>query len=173
MLGTECSTFLPLQIFVFSFCARGQRSWAQGHRALMFLELGFAYVLSTIPLFPKLLGKLRSGWKKRNNGRIGRYLVLYLCPFCFQMIISVEWLCRDPSKSPSGALKKTTAVQAHYLCWNLQRKQGFNPRGKPCFCFFLTNGNQLTLGQNLTLGQICGKKNKQKLWVTWIHKHSP
>ena len=87
MLGTEYPTSLPLQIFVSSFCARGQQSWAQGHRALMALELGFAYVLSTIPLFPKLLGKQRRGWKERNNGRIGRYLVLYLCPFCFQMII--------------------------------------------------------------------------------------
>lgn len=139
MLGTECSTFLPLQIFVFSFCARGQRSWAQGHRALMFLELGFAYVLSTIPLFPKLLGKLSSGWKKRNNGRIGRYLVLYLCPFCSRWSFQLNDYVGTPVSPPQVPWKKQQLFKPIIYVEIYKENKDLIPEGNPAFFFFFFN----------------------------------
>lgn len=151
MLGTEYPTFLSLQVYVFSFCTRGQWSWARGHRTIKFWELGFAYVLSTIPLLPKLLGKQRTGWKKRSKrGRTGIYFVFYLCPLCFQMLISVKWSCRDP-KVPIRRPEKNSSCSSPLFMLKFTKNTRILITGGEN-CHSLTNGTQLTLGQN------CGKE---------------
>lgn len=79
----------------------------------MFLELGFASVLSTILLFPKLfLGKQRSGWKKIKELRTRKYLVLYLWPFAskwyFGQVVTSH---NDPNKFPLDAQEKKKKKQ--------------------------------------------------------------
>lgn len=68
-----------------------------------------AFHHSTIP---KALRKTNRMWlgrkkkKKKREKKQGDILVLHLCPFGFQLGISVRWSRRDPSKSLSDAKKE-------------------------------------------------------------------